>query len=113
MKTIKHTLLALVLVVLASCSANTYDEIAVVTATPTYELNIKPIMSANCTSCHSSDGGQGPFLENYEQVKSAVENDGLLGEIAAPQGQGMPENQRMPQSKIDAINTWANNGFPN
>lgn len=113
MKTIKRTLLALVLVAMASCSANTYDEIAVETTTPTYELNIKPIMNSNCISCHSSDGGQGPFLENYEQVKSAVENNGLLSTIAAPQGQGMPQNQRMPQSKIDAINTWANNGFPN
>ena len=113
MKTTNCLVLALVMIALVSCEANTYDQIAVATASPTYELNVKPIMSANCTSCHSSDGGQGPFLETYSQVKSAVQNNNLLGQIAAPSGQGMPTNQRMLQSKIDAINTWSNNGFPN
>jgi hypothetical protein len=113
MKTMKFALLAVVLIVLASCEANTFDQIAVQTTNPTYELNVKPIMSSNCTNCHSSGGGQYPSLENYEEVKAAVENNNLIGQIEAPSGQGMPENQRMPQTKIDAIKTWMNNGFPN
>ena len=112
MKTIKFALLAVVVLVLASCEANTYDEIAVQTTNPTYEINIKPIMSANCNNCHSSSGGQSPSLENYAEVKAAVINNNLMEQIEAPSGQGMPENQRMPQSKIDAVKTWTNNGFP-
>ncbi len=113
MKTIQSAILICAGILAVSCSSNTYDEVSVVAANPTYTANIKPIITANCTSCHSTDGGQDPYLENYDQVKEAVISHGLLDEIAAPSGEGMPEAGRMPQSKIDAINTWAANGFPN
>jgi len=100
-------------VIFASCESNTYSEVGVVAAAPTYTANVQPIMAADCTSCHSTDGGQEPFLETYDEVKSAVESNNLLGEIAAPAGLGMPESQRLPQSKIDAVTNWAANGFPN
>lgn len=99
--------------IFASCESNTYSEIAVVAAAPTYTANVQPVMASDCTSCHSTDGGQEPFLETYDEVKSAVQNNNLLGEIAAPAGQGMPESQRLSQNKIDAITNWAANGFPN
>ncbi|GEP51041.1 hypothetical protein FNO01nite_17130 [Flavobacterium noncentrifugens] len=105
--------LAFVGLLVVACESNTYEEVSVVVATPTYTKDIQPIMSANCISCHSTDGGQEPYLENYDQVKNAIINNGLLDEIAAPTGEGMPEAQRMPQSKIDAVTSWANNGFPN
>ncbi|WP_298150475.1 hypothetical protein [Flavobacterium sp.] len=113
MRAIKIVMLAVAGMVVMSCESNTYDEVSVVTTNPTYLANIKPIMSANCTSCHSSDGGQQPYLETYDDVKTAVESGGLLDEINAPSGQGMPEIGRMPQHKIDMVNNWANNGFPN
>ncbi|MDI1256284.1 MAG: hypothetical protein PSV16_09285 [Flavobacterium sp.] len=113
MKIIKPLMIVLAIALAVSCQSNTYEEVSVITTNPTYMANVKPIMNANCTSCHSIDGGQEPYLETYDQVKNAVQNNGLLDEIAAPSGQGMPELARMPQSKIDAINTWTNNGFPN
>lgn len=113
MKTIKIALITLTFGVLASCESNTYSEISTVNTNPTYAVDIAPIMTANCTSCHSVAGAQEPFLENYDQVKSAVENNGLISQIAAPTGSGMPENQRLPQAKIDAVTTWVANGFLN
>lgn len=115
MKTVK-IILAIVGVMLAtaSCTSNTYEEVsAPVTANPTYEADVKNIVNSNCVSCHSASFGQAPYLENYDQVKSAVLNNGLLDEIAAPTGEGMPEAQRLPQSEIDVINLWAANGFLN
>lgn len=96
-----------------SCESNTYEEITTQTINPTYVADIKPIMTANCTNCHSIAGGQNPYLETYDQVKDAIVNGVLIQEIEAPSGQGMPQNLRMPQAKIDLINQWVSNGFIN
>lgn len=102
-----------VIVVLFSCESNTYDEISVKVEHPTYVANVKPILAANCTSCHSADGGQAPYLETYDEVKDAIVNGVLIQEIEAPSGQGMPTDARMPQANIDVINNWVSGGFIN
>jgi len=113
MKTIGTLLIAVVAVMAASCESRTYDDVSATVTDPTYTANVKPIMTGNCTSCHSVDGGQEPYLETYDQVRNAVIEDDLLEEISAPSGDGMPESGRMPQSKINIVTTWAENGFPN
>lgn len=113
MKTIGTLLIAAVAFVAVSCESRTYDEVSATVTDPTYTADVKPIMNGNCTSCHSVDGGQEPYLETYDQVRNAVIEEGLLDEISAPSGEGMPEAGRMPQSKINIVTTWANNGFPN
>ena len=100
-------------IALASCESSTYEDISAEVANPTYQANIKQIMSNNCTSCHSVDGNQEPFLETYDQVRDATENGVLLEEIEAPSGQGMPESGRMPQSTINTINNWIAQGYAN
>ncbi|AWH86543.1 hypothetical protein HYN59_16150 [Flavobacterium album] len=115
MKTVKIILaIAGGVAAIAACTSNTYEEVsAPVSANPTYQADVKNIINANCVSCHSESFGQTPYLETYDQVKNAVLSNGLLDEIAAPSGEGMPEAQRLPQSQIDAINLWAANGFLN
>lgn len=113
MKKIKISLMLLTTAAVVSCESNTYQEVSIETTNPTYIANIKPIMTSNCTSCHSIDGGQTPYLETYDQVKDAVINGALIQEIEAPSGQGMPEIGRMSQPKIDMINYWVSNGFIN
>lgn len=113
MKNIATLLIAAVALVAVSCESRTYEEVSATVTDPTYTANVKPIMTGNCTSCHSTDGGQEPYLETYDQVRNAVLENGLLDEISAPSGDGMPEAGRMPQNKIDIVTTWADNGFPN
>lgn len=100
-------------IILVSCESKTYDEVTLETDNPTYLANIKPIMTTNCTNCHSAESGQEPYLETYDQVKESIINGTLIQEIEAPTGQGMPESGRMQQSRIDLINLWVANGFPN
>jgi uncharacterized membrane protein len=97
---------------IVSCESNTYEEISVVVDNPTYDANVKKIIQDNCLSCHSvSTDNELPNLESYAAVKDAAQNGLLLSEIAAPSGQGMPEDGRMPQSQINIITTWAIQGY--
>jgi mono/diheme cytochrome c family protein len=113
MKKIKTLAILMILGTVASCESNTYDDIAgPKVENPTYAANVKQIVSNNCLSCHSvATNNQEPNLETYENLKLAVMNNGLLDEISAPSGEGMPEAGRLPQTEIDIITTWAAQGF--
>lgn len=98
-----------------SCESSTYSEVSseAEIANPTYLANVKPIIFENCLSCHSAGGGQAPYLETKDQLKDAIVNFGLLNQINAPSGLGMPLSGRMPQSKIDVIVRWSASNFTN
>lgn len=81
-------------------------------ANPTYTKDVKPVMTASCTRCHSG-GDQFPDLENYDQVKIASINGELLCRIKGECGVIMPTSGKMPQATIDMIQLWATNKFPN
>lgn len=98
-----------------SCESNTYEEISQTNEiiNPTYIAHVKPIITENCISCHSTAGGQRPYLESNDEVKDAILNFGLINQIEAPSGLGMPLRGRMPQTKIDIIKLWSDNGYIN
>lgn len=81
----------------------------------TYEVDVKPIISANCVTCHnSSPNAFSPFpLETYEEVRDKSENGTLLTRIQLPDGDPfiMPVTGKMPQNLIDIIVAWADDGF--
>ena len=81
-------------------------------ANPTYTKDVKPVMTASCTSCHSG-GNQFPDLENYAQVKDATLDGNLLCRINGECGQIMPTSGKMPQATIDMIQLWATKDYPN
>lgn len=118
----KRIILATVLVVLvsaglvfSSCESKTYDEISEIVTNPTYSSNVKKVIDKNCISCHAGDS-QYPNLENYEEVKSAIENDNLIckiDDLADCSGGIMPTSGRMPQSTIDMIKLWRDQGLIN
>ena len=82
---------------------------------PTYTKDIKPVMTANCTSCHSTSGKDDqPYLENYDQVKEATKTGTLLCRIDGSCGSVMPPTGgKLPQATIDMIKLWATNDYPN
>lgn len=98
-----------------SCESNTYSEISVVT-NPTYRDNIGPLFESKCISCHKNDE-QYPNLQTYEQVKDGIENGAVICLIENPgdcfYSDYMPPTGRMPQSTIDMVKLWRDQGFVN
>ena len=110
--------IAVLVTTLCSCESHTYDELLEpeVTHGPVnYTEHVKPIIDANCVSCHSA-GGASSFrpLTNYEEVKEAVLTTNLLDRIQRQNGEEgqMPQTGRMPQNKIDVILQWNTDGLP-
>ena len=93
-----------------SCDTTTIQEIQPVVTNPTYNENIKPLMTAKCTSCHSANR-ENPALTNYSQVKDAIENGSVLCKIQNDCGDVMPPSGKMPQVFIDMVNNWKTQGY--
>ncbi len=78
-----------------------------------YAADIRPIFTANCSSCHGDPPTQSApmSLISLALIKDAVENRGLLGRInnnADP----MPPNGLMPLATRQRIEEWVNQGYP-
>ncbi|MCC9065969.1 cytochrome c [Flavobacterium piscisymbiosum] len=83
-------------------------------ATFSYTKNAKAVIDANCIGCHQSGRSAGfRPLTTYAEVKSAVENAGLLNRIQLQSGQQgiMPQAGRMSQANIDIIVKWNTDGL--
>lgn len=83
----------------------------------TYTNTVKSIIDNNCISCHATVpvNGAPMSLTTYENVKNAVLNRGLLDRISRAQGAGgmMPNGGiRLPQTTIDKVVQWQQNGLP-
>lgn len=108
---IKIFLIALCSILVVSCESNTYSEVSGQTSNPTYEANIKPIITSNCTSCHYGTN-QFPNLETYSGVRSACLVNNLVCRIEGEDcGIRMPQGGKLPQPNIDLIKLWVSNGF--
>ena len=81
----------------------------------TYLANIKPIIDSNCIGCHSSPPVNGaPFsLVSYAQVKNFAENGSLFSSVNKQTGESgaMPPAGRLPQTSIDLISHWLEDGL--
>ena len=110
MKSINIILVAFIGVLTASCDSTTVQEIQPIVTNPTYNANIKPIMSAKCVSCHSSTG-QNPALSNYAEVMDAIENGSVQCRIQNECGAIMPPSGKLPQVLIDMVNNWKIQGY--
>jgi hypothetical protein len=101
--------------VFESCQSNTYEELANASkiTNPTYEKNIKPIMTSNCVGCHAT-GTRFPPLDNYNDVKLNCDTGDVICRIDDPTvcfGQIMPTAGRMQQTTIDLVKLWKTQGF--
>ncbi|WP_299061691.1 hypothetical protein [uncultured Polaribacter sp.] len=70
-----------------------------------FRTNVKPIIDAKCTTCHSQSGGQFPNLEGFANVK--VRANRVKIRVAAGT---MPQNGPLPQAQMDFIVNWVNEG---
>jgi len=78
-----------------------------------YVDNVQPILASSCISCHASPPVNGaPFsLINYDQVSQRANN--VLNAMSRQNGASgaMPPAGRLPQTTIDIIQQWINDGL--
>jgi uncharacterized membrane protein len=98
-----------------ACESRTYEEIS--DKTPivelvTYNKDVKPVIDANCISCHSA-GGAASFQPwtSYNQVKNNI--DKIIDRINRPIGdpQKMPQGGSLSPSQIAIITNWKADGL--
>lgn len=101
-----------------SCTNVSEDDLIDATPLPdtvTYIDDVKVIIDNNCISCHSNPPINGATipLVSYSNVKSAVENNNLIGRITgAGPGSLMPKGgPKLPQSLIVIITQWEADGL--
>ena len=105
------------LAIIAGCKKDaitTYDCTGVA---PTYTVDIKPILDANCatSSCHSATAKkEGYDLSSYSTSKSASGKSAFLGSIQHKSGyKAMPEGRAaLDEADIKLISCWVQNGAP-
>jgi uncharacterized membrane protein len=107
-------------IVLTSCTSSTYDDIEPEDLEISSELvvyaDVKVIIDNACNNCHSSppQNGAPMSLTAFMDVKTSVENRGLIDRITRNEGAGglMPlGGPRLPQASIDLIVQWNEDGL--
>lgn len=88
------------------------------TANMKFATNIKPILQANCYSCHSNAtyaGISGVPLEDYADVKEHADAGQLMGVITHAAGYPpMPKGGgKLSDCNINKIQAWINRGAEN
>ncbi|WP_425237246.1 hypothetical protein [Ulvibacterium sp.] len=108
-------LLALTLIACTSDSEDDLMEMEEPGGPVTYNSNIRAIIGSNCLNCHSDPTRNGaPFsLTNFQQVSTRAENGSLSRAINKQTGDSgaMPPGGRLPQTTIDLIDQWIDEGF--
>ena len=109
------------------------DQNQPVSENPTYTSDIKPILDANCVSCHKPGGiASNSPLTTYEEVVNGVASENAckgtgmqyvvkgnpnqsllyLKITNPPCGAKMPQGSSLSQGEIDTIRRWIEIGAP-
>jgi cytochrome c5 len=86
------------------------------TTTVSYQINIVPILSQYCNSCHSGTFPSGGVsLDDYTGAKKYADNGALMGSIRWSSGfASMPKNgNKLSACNIDKIQAWIDAGALN
>ncbi len=117
----KRILLLLIFNLAAISSCTNVSEEDLINETPqpvltTYNDDVKTIIDNNCVVCHSNPPVNGApiSLTTFNDVKNAVMNSNLTDRISRQAGEtgAMPfGGPRLPQSLIDTIKKWEDDGL--
>jgi len=112
--------IVLVFVLLQSC---TYDKnmlVPLVNCPDTFNVSfaskIRPLLQANCFSCHGNGSSDGNILlDTYDQVKQIAINGRLLGSISHSSGFAPmpPGASKLNDCEMTAVSTWIQEGAQN
>lgn len=81
--------------------------------TVTFTKHILPIFNSECTSCHSTSGGQSPDLSDYNLIKTQVDGGRIKARMIDGSPSFMPTAGRLPDNQINLIQCWLDAGAPN
>lgn len=119
----KKTISLLVILLIAAGFISTftgcyYDkEVTVcIDTSASYKSSIKPIVEANCVTCHNPNNPNGNHdYSTYSGLQEVAKNGLLIGAIThAPGFTPMPKNRaQLSECQINQIKKWVNTGAPN
>jgi hypothetical protein len=76
----------------------------------TFTSHVQDIMT-NCTVCHFSGvGSQSPALVTYTDVKAQADAGRILARAINASGGPMPTGGLMPQTTLDTLQMWLDQG---
>lgn len=84
------------------------------TASVTYNLTIKPIMTTYCVGCHGTNSpSAGIDLSTYQKVKNVADIGQLTGAVNHEAGFAAmpPSGSKLSQCNLDQITIWINNNY--
>ncbi len=110
-----------VLLLLQACYNDNYQDLYPQplncdTTNVTFGKNVLPIITSNCTRCHSGAVPLGNIsLENYNDVVASVNGGRFMGSIKHEQGySAMPKGGgKLSDCDIKHIEIWVASGMPN
>lgn len=107
----------LALTIIASCKKDTITTYDCTGVAPTYTVDIKPILDANCatSSFHSASAKKDGYdLSSYSGSKSASGKSAFLGSIQHKSGfKAMPDGRAaLDEADVKLISCWVQNGAP-
>ncbi|MBL7829864.1 MAG: hypothetical protein JNK41_02470 [Saprospiraceae bacterium] len=109
---------AICITLFTQCKKEEIDIVDCSSVTPTYTLNIKFIMDANCVSsgCHNASSKKSGYdLSSYDATKSAGGNKAFVASVQHKSGYTkMPKGaSKLSDADVKSITCWVQNGMPN
>ena len=120
MNKLKFVIVLFLIIFFGSCyydvEEELYQTIECSTADMSYQSDILPILENNCLQCHDAASNFGGItLEGFDQLKTYVNNNQLIGVIKHEAGfSPMPKNAaKLLDCEIEKIEAWITDGAPN
>lgn len=119
MKTKIKILLSMLSIVLVACTSDSENDLipdnenkGEENELTTYEGSIKAIINSNCLGCHSNPTRNGaPFsLTTFSDVNSKASAILAALQKQTSENAAMPPSGRLPQTKIDLVQKWIDDG---
>ena len=101
-------------ILFSNCTSDSTDDLTIPVMTAiTYTQHVKPILDTSCATsgCHNAtSSAAGLVLETYVQAKDAFENRFALGRMQS-QGASMPPSGNLPDTTIEIMKDWRDQGY--
>ncbi len=119
--TTKYSFLLSMLLLLSSCYYDNKEDLYIIidggncdATDVSYSQTIRPLMDAQCISCHQQGNASGNVvLDSYNAVKQYADDGSLLGSVKHEAGySAMPPGGNLSACSIQQLEAWIAAGSP-
>jgi hypothetical protein len=108
---------AILAIAIFACKKGTITAYDCTSITPTYTIDIKPIMDASCATlgCHNAlKKSDGKDYSTYASTKALASENGFMGSMQHKLGYSkMPKGgSKLSDAELQKIYCWVQNGTP-